>query len=123
MRMPVSIAEVLLQYGENCPALEGAVVATHDGLVLGATDAFMGDTPAAAAASLCVHLEQDLSLVLATNLRESLIWVNSGVWYLCRLQHQHLLLARCQQESQAGALRLAGQIAAQQLAPMLAAGA
>ena len=61
VQKPVNIAEVLAQYGSNCPALDGAVVATHDGLVLGATESFMGDTPAAAAASLGVHLEQDLA--------------------------------------------------------------
>ena len=119
MQKPVNIAEVLAQYGDNCPALDGAVVATHDGLVLGATESFMGDTPAAAAASLGVHLEQDLALLIPAQLQECLVWAQPGVWYLCRLPHEHLLLARAQSDAQAGALRLAGQIAAQQLAPML----
>ena len=117
--MPMTIPEVLEQYRLNCPGMEGAVVATHDGLVLGATNSFEGDTPAAAAASLSVHLQADLSLIQATTMNESLLWSSSGVWYLCQLEHHHLLLAHSLQGEHAGALRLAGQIAAQQLAPML----
>ena len=117
--MPVTIPEVLSQYSTNCPGLEGAVVATHDGLVLGATDSFMGDTPAAAAASLWVHLKQDLSLIQDTAVHESLLWASPGVWYLSKLEHNHLLLAYSLSTDHAGALRLAGQIAAQQLARML----
>ena len=118
---PAHIADVLAQYSRNCPALAGAVVATHDGLVLGATEAFMGDTPAAAAASLSVHLEQDLALLMPVQLHECLVWAAPGLWYLRRLPHGHVLMAQAQSDTAAGALRLAGQIAAQQLAPLLSA--
>ncbi|MPN12396.1 hypothetical protein SDC9_159714 [bioreactor metagenome] len=119
MQMPMTIADVLSQYQRNCSELAGAVVATQDGLVLGASDEFGGDTPAAAAASLWVHLQQDLSLVRPVSLSESLLWADPGVWYLCRLEQNHLLLAYSRFPEHAGALRLAGQIAAQQLARMV----
>lgn len=119
MLMPMSIQDVLAQYSVNCPGMEGAVVATQDGLVLGATNRFEGDTPAAAAASLLVHLQADLSLIHTTQVSESLLWTASGVWYLSRLEYSHLLLAHSRAAEHAGVLRLAGQIAAQQLARML----
>jgi predicted regulator of Ras-like GTPase activity (Roadblock/LC7/MglB family) len=105
---PTGIADVLAHYAADCPALHGAVVATHDGLVLGATPSFEGDTPAAAAASLSVH-----------QVHECLLWADVGVWYMCRLANGHVLLAHAADGTLAGALRLAGQIAAAQLAPLL----
>ena len=122
MMLPVSISEVLDQLAENCPGLQGAVVATHDGLLLAATPSFSGDTPAACAASLSVHLETDLSLIQQTGLSEALVWAPPGIWYLARLAHNHLLLAYSSDPDQAGALRLSGQIAAQQIGPMLLSG-
>lgn len=119
MLMPMTVKEVLALFQQNCPGLEGAVVATHDGLVLGASDSFSGDTPAALAASLWVHLQQDLSLMESSTVNESLLWTDKGIWYLARLEHKHLLLAFTQSTDNAGALRLAGQIAAQQLARMV----
>lgn len=119
MQMPMTIVEVLEQYRTNCSALAGAVVATQDGLVLGATDSFAGDTPAAAATSLWVHLQQDLSMIRSTTVGEALLWAEPGVWYLCPLAHHHLLLAYSESPDHAGALRLAGHVAAQQLARMV----
>jgi predicted regulator of Ras-like GTPase activity (Roadblock/LC7/MglB family) len=116
---PTGIADVLAHYAADCPALHGAVVATHDGLVLGATPSFEGDTPAAAAASLSVHLEQDLTLLMPAQVHECLLWADVGVWYMCRLANGHVLLAHAADGTLAGALRLAGQIAAAQLAPLL----
>ena len=117
--MPTTISEVLVQYQRNCRALEGAVVATHDGLVLGATESFSGDAPAAAAASLSVHLPQDLSIIQTSDLREALFWASNGVWYWSRLVNNHLLLAHSLDLEQAGALRLAGKVASQQLSLMI----
>ena len=119
MLMPVTIAEVLAQFAANCPQLAGAVVSTHDGLVLASTDSFDGDTSAACAASLWVHLQADLAMLQTTGLSESLIWAPPGVWYLARLTNDHLLLAHSQATGHAGALRLAGQIATQQLSRMV----
>lgn len=119
MLIPVTIAEVLAQMEHHCHSLAGAVVSTRDGLVLAATSSFGGDTPAACAASLTVHLENDLSLIQPVSVSESLFWTSCGVWYLARLVHQHLLMAHCTAPDQAGSLRLAGQMAAQQLGRML----
>jgi predicted regulator of Ras-like GTPase activity (Roadblock/LC7/MglB family) len=119
MLMPLNIPDVLAQFATNCPELKGAVVATQDGLVLAATASFNGDIPAACAASLSVHVDGDLSYVHDTGFTESMFWTPPGIWYLARLEHKHLLLAYSQSAEHAGALRLAGQIAAQQINPML----
>lgn len=121
MLMPLNIPDVLAQFSVNCPELQGAVVATQDGLVLAATASFNGDVPAACAASLSVHVDHDLSFVQDTRFTETMFWTPPGIWYLARLDHNHLLLAYSQSSEHAGALRLAGQIAAQQINPMLTA--
>jgi len=119
MLMPLTIPDVLAQFARNCPELRGAVVATHDGLVLASTERFSGDIPAACAASLSVHVDADLSFIQDTRFTETMFWTPPGIWYLARLEHNHLLLAYSQSADHAGALRLAGQIALQQLNPML----
>lgn len=119
MLMPLNIPDVLAQFAANCPELQGAVVATRDGLVLASTDQFSGDTPAACAASLSLHVDEDLSFIQDTRFTETMFWTPPGVWYLARLAHDHLLLGYSRSADHAGALRLAGQIAAQQLNPML----
>lgn len=119
MLMPLNIPDVLTEFASNCPELKGAVVATQDGLVLAATASFNGDTPAACAASLSVHIADDLSYVQDSRFVESMFWTPPGIWYLARLEHKHLLLAYSESSEHAGALRLAGQIAAQKINPML----
>ena len=119
MLMPLNIPDVLAQFAANCPELQGAVVATQDGLVLASTASFNGDVPAACAASLSVHVDSDLSFVQDTRFIETMFWTPPGIWYLARLEHKHLLLAYSQSSEHAGALRLAGQIAVQQINPML----
>lgn len=119
MLMPLNIPDVLAQFAANCPELEGAVVATQDGLVLASTASFNGDVPAACAASLSVHVDGDLSFVQDTRFTETMFWTPPGIWYLARLEHKHLLLAYSHSSEHAGALRMAGQIAVQQINPML----
>jgi hypothetical protein len=46
-------------------------------------------------------------------------WATPGIWYLAKLEHHHLLLAYCRCADHAGPLRLAGQMATQQINPML----
>jgi len=119
MLMPLNIPDVLTQFVANCPDLQGAVVATQDGLVLASTPSFNGDVPAACAASLSVHVDGDLSHVQDASFTETMFWTPPGIWYLARLDHKHLLLAYCQTSEHAGMLRMAGQIAVQQINPML----
>lgn len=119
MLMPLNIPDVLTQLAENCPEMKGAVVSTQDGLVLASTESFNGDVPAACAASLAVHVDGDLAFVQENRCTEMMFWTPPGVWYLARLEHKHLLLAYSQSAEHAGALRLAGQIAVQQINPML----
>lgn len=119
MQVPLTLHDVLVRMVHNCPELQGAAVATGDGLVLAARGLLEGDTPAACAANLSDQLEESLSLIHSTRMDEMLLWCTPGLWYLIRAAHGHLLLAYAASAEHAGAVRLAGQIAAQHMAPML----
>lgn len=120
-----ALLNVLEQLKASCPVLAGAVVATRDGLVLAAIGDYQGDTPAACAASLSVHLQDDLQPLLAgprtTAGHELLVFGDDMLWYLAHLAAGHLLLIGSRQTVHAGAVRLAGQAAARQLNQWLAA--
>lgn len=116
---PLTIHDVFNELTQHCPELRGAAVATLDGLVLAATGSFEGDAPAACAAGLAAHMDSHLSFVTPTVFKDSLIWTDAGVWCLTRLPDGHLLLTCSAMMDNVGALRLAVQIAAQQLEPML----
>jgi hypothetical protein len=60
-----------------------------------------------------------VALLMPAQVHECLLWADVGVWYMCRLANGHVLLAHAADGTLAGALRLAGQIAAAQLAPLL----
>lgn len=108
-----ALLDVLGQLPSLCPDFAGAVVATRDGLVLAAIGGYQGDTPAACAASLSVHLQDDLQPLAANGkaaaLKEALIFGDDSLWYLSRLTAGHLLLIGSRQTIHAGAVRLAGQ--------------
>lgn len=111
-----ALRDVLEQLPSLCPEFSGAVVATRDGLVLAAFGEYGGDTPAACAASLSVHLKEDLQ-PLGTNgasepLKEALLFGENTLWHLSRLVAGHLLLIASRQTVHAGAVRLAGQATA-----------
>lgn len=114
-----ALLDVLEQLPSLCPAFAGAVVATRDGLVLAAVGDYGGDTPAACAASLGVHLQDDLQPLVAAgtaaNPKEVLIFGDGTLWYLSRLVAGHLLLLNSRQTLHAGAVRLAGQTTAMRL--------
>lgn len=114
-----ALREALEQLPAMCPAFAGAVVATRDGLVLAAVGDYGGDTPAACAASLSVHLEDDLQPLREERgdpgLQEALFFGRERLWHLSRLDGGHLLLVGCGPTPHVGALRLAGQTAAQRL--------
>lgn len=120
MQVPLTPHDVLVRMMNNCPELQGVVIATGDGLVLAAHGLLGGDAPAACAASLSGQIEENLLLIHHTRMNEVLFWCTPGLWYLTRAAHGHLLLAYAASAEHAGALRLAGQIATQQMAPMLA---
>lgn len=120
-----AVLKVLGQLESICPALAGAVVATRDGLVLAAIGDYQGDTPAACAASLSVHLQDDLQPLAAgsrdARREELLIFGDNMLWYLSHLAAGHLLLIGSRQTLHAGAVRLAGQTTTRQLNRWLAA--
>lgn len=120
----MAVLEVLSQLQSSCPALAGAVVATRDGLVLAAIGDYQGDTPAACAASLSVHLQGDLQPLTAAphdkGPQELLIFGDNMLWYLGHLTAGNLLLVGSRQPLHAGAVRMAGQVTARQLNRWLA---
>ncbi|MDO9400446.1 MAG: hypothetical protein Q7T46_03125 [Polaromonas sp.] len=103
----------------DCPQVEGAVLATREGLVLVATGGLRGDVSAASAAHLADRVDQNLSLMSSTQCAELLIWASPSVWYLTRLADQCVLMVCSAQTCRAGALRLAGKNAARQLTLLL----
>lgn len=114
-----ALLDVLGQVPALCPDFGGAVLATRDGLVLAAIGDYRGDTPAACAASLSVHLQDDLQPLASGGteavLNEVLIFGDDTLWYLSRLTAGHLLLLCSRQTIHAGAVRLAGQTTATRL--------
>ena len=113
-----ALIDVLHQLESACPAFSGAVVATRDGLVLAFAGGHRGDTPAACAASMAFHLQDDLQHLTAdgeTGPREALVFGACTTWYLSRLRTDHLLLIESRQTVHAGAVRLAGQTATSRL--------
>lgn len=120
-----TLLDVLRQLESTCPAFAGAVVATGDGLVLANVGDYLGDAPAACAASLSVHLQDDLRSLDAgrrdPGLKEVLVVGDPMLWYLSRLAAGHLLLIGSRQTVHAGAVRLAGLTAARRLNQWLAA--
>lgn len=114
-----ALLDVLGQVPALCPDFGGAVLATRDGLVLAAIGDYRGDTPAACAASLSVHLQDDLQPLASGDteavLHEVLIFGDATLWYLSRLTAGHLLLLCSRQTVHVGAVRLAGQTTATRL--------
>ena len=119
MQILLTLHDVLAQMANDCPEVQGAVVATGDGLVLAAQGMLQGDTPAACAASLSGQVEDSLSLIQQTRLSEMLLWSPPGLWHISRLAHGHLLMTYAASGEHAGAVRLAGRIAGQRMALML----
>ncbi len=115
------LLDVLRQLENDCEQMQGAVLATDDGLVLAATGCLCTDAAAASAAHLAENIEQNLSLVVSTHFVELLVWSPSSVWYLTRLPGECVLMACADPDCHAGALRLAASEAARQLAELLAA--
>lgn len=119
-----TLLDALEQLASACPEFAGAVVATRDGLVLATLGDYQGDAPAACAASLSVHLQDDLQPLdadsRAPGVKEVLVFGDHMLWYLSHLATGHLLLIGSRQTPHVGALRLAGQTAAARLNRWLA---
>jgi predicted regulator of Ras-like GTPase activity (Roadblock/LC7/MglB family) len=105
----------------DCPQLQGAVLATSDGLLLAATGCMDTEVAAASAAYLGEHIEENLSLIANVNVAELMVWSQTLVWYLTRLPGQCVLMVCASPDCHAGALRLAGSATARRLIPSLQA--
>lgn len=112
--------EILDALQETCPSFGGAVVATPDGLLMVATRQLGGDLPAACAAGLVGHVDDCLSaLVARQQLGELMLWTAGGLWFAARLVNNHVLLLSATEAHCAGAVRLAAQMAVQELNAVL----
>lgn len=115
----LGLLDILGQLERMCPAFEGSVVATGDGLVLAAAGSYRGDTPAACATSMYVHISDDLRALTGdgaeADFRDLLVFGDAVLWYLTRLTGDHRLLICSRQTTHVGAVRLAGETVARQL--------
>ena len=103
----------------DCPQVQGAVLATREGLLLAASGCLQDEASAASAADLAERVEQNLSLMVSTQCSELLIWAAPSVWYLTRLAVPCVLMVCATPACRTGALRLAGQNVARQLSQLL----
>jgi predicted regulator of Ras-like GTPase activity (Roadblock/LC7/MglB family) len=110
----------LVRLQQECPQVTGAVLATADGLILAATGNLASDAAAASAVHLTEEVDRCLALLSDRRCDHLLVWGESAIWCLIRLSGRCALLARAGADCQAGALRLAVEGIAQELAPALA---
>lgn len=117
-----AMQKILAQLESACPDFVGAVVATRDGLVLACVGEHQGDTPAACAASMSVHLRDDLQHLGSfgdVSLREALLFGHRALWYLHQFNSGHVLLVQSGPSTHVGGVRLAGQTIAARLRRLL----
>lgn len=116
------LSHVLSRTSTVCGLVNGAAVATSDGLALALSGELCRDEAPAAAAFLMDELDAHLGLVRDARAREMLVWTERGPWYLARVGDQPFVLALAAEASApAGLLRHAGQLAIPALVPILAA--
>lgn len=114
-----SFGQALARLQQECPQVTGAVLSTADGLILAATGQLASDAAAATAAHLTEEVNRCLALLCDPGCDRLLIWGESAIWYLVRLSGRCALLARATADCRAGAMKLAIEGIAQQLAPLL----
>jgi predicted regulator of Ras-like GTPase activity (Roadblock/LC7/MglB family) len=107
MTQDSKVLETLQQIAIDCPQLQGAVLATPDGLLLAATGCMNTEVAAASAAYLGEHIQENLSLISTANVTELMVWSQNLVWYLIRLPGRYVLMVCATTDCHAGALRLA----------------
>ena len=118
--MPQRSQEILDALRQNCPGFGGAVISSSDGLVIVATARLSGDLPAACAAGLVLQAEDCLSaLTDKEQVCELMLWTAGRLWFAARLVNDHVLLLSATQAHCAGAVRLAAQLAVQELNAVL----
>jgi predicted regulator of Ras-like GTPase activity (Roadblock/LC7/MglB family) len=118
--MPQRSQEILDALQRDCPGFGGAVLASPDGLLMVATSELGGDLPAACAAALVLQVEECLSaLTSSQQVGELMLWTSGGLWFAARLVNKHVLLLSATEAHCAGAVRLAAQMAAQELNAVL----
>lgn len=118
--MPHRSQDILEALEQDCPCFGGAVLASPDGLVMAATSQLRADLPAACAAALVLQVDACLAMLAASEqVAELMLWTSGGLWFAARLVGNHVLLVSATEPHQAGALRLAAQIAVQELNAVL----
>lgn len=101
------ISGALTQLLHDCPHVEGAVLATDEGLVLAACGALSCDAAAAGAVHIVAEVDRCLSLLAAQRSGSLLIWEEHSMWYLKRLYGRWVIMANACSQCRVGALRMA----------------
>ena len=112
----------LCRLHELCDGLQGAAVATNDGLALCTLGSLLADTTAATAAFLIDELNTHLGVLRVGSAREVAVWTDAGPWYMARINSLPYVIALFAGPAvPVAVLRHAGALAASRLAPTLAA--
>lgn len=113
------LAEHLQRLQLDCAAVQGAVLATREGLILAATGVLDGDTAAATAAHLADVVDAHLSLVADTRCDDLLVWSATAAWYVGRVGTDCVAMVNAQPDCNPGLLRLLARRFAHAVAPLL----
>lgn len=112
----------LCRLHELCAGLQGAAVATTDGLSLCTLGSLLPDTTAATAAFLIDELNTHLGVLRVGSAHEVAVWTDAGPCYMARINSVPYVIALFAGPTvPVGMLRHAGALAASRLAPVLAA--
>jgi len=107
---------------EACPGLEGAALASTDGLALAATGALHPDILSATCTFLMEQMNSHLGRLRIGLAREVLVWTDAGPWYFSVIGHLPCLLAlHAAPGVPAGLLRHAGALGSARMAELLPA--
>ena len=110
-----NLQDILAALSQEDEGVLGAVLATPDGLVLAASGQLTGDLPAASAAGLVQQVNEALAAMSSGKVHQMLLWSAADIWSVNLLLGGHLLMLRCAPTLPAGAVRLLGQLAQEQL--------
>lgn len=115
------IRAALARLQGECADVQGAVVATREGLVLAHAGALSGDVPAAVATHLADHLDRHVRLLrlVETTGTESMFWSGGFAWALVRLPGGEVALVQAARDCSMGTLRLLLRRIAKDVEPLL----
>jgi len=117
----IDLEQQLESLPRQCRELQGAALATTDGLLLCGWGNLRSDAAPAAASGLLESLDHHLGLLAAAPVCEALVWSEDALWYLQRLDHhRHVLILQSLPMTYPAVLRLLARTAGPTLEATLA---